>query len=230
MADIQTLSIALAAVGIFIAAINSILSNRRADQQRQTELFMNIYNRFQDKEFGKTMFRIETEYLWTDLDEFEQKYGIETNLEVYAEINSIARYFEGVGVLVKEGLIDIILVYELLMQQILVFWEYYGALALAVRVTSGDPKVYDCVEYLYDRIKRMDQPEYPDVVRARARDLAKRYGEKHPEIHIQFWEQWGSTDEARKQYVLDMTRDPQLADLFEQLYHEFKQQQATVST
>jgi hypothetical protein len=91
LADIQTLSIALAAVGIFIAAINSILSNRRADQQRQTELFMNIYDRFQDKEYTKTMYRIIVEYQYADFDEFSQKYGFDmrtrtySNLDIYAE-------------------------------------------------------------------------------------------------------------------------------------------------
>jgi hypothetical protein len=69
---------------------------------------------------------------------------------------------------------------------------------------------------------------YHDVVRARARDFITRA--KHPNRIIRFWEQWGSTNEARKQYVIDMSRDPQLADIWEQLYHTFKQQQATIST
>jgi hypothetical protein len=43
--DVQTISIALAGVGIFIAAINSIISSRKADQQRQMELFTKIFNR-----------------------------------------------------------------------------------------------------------------------------------------------------------------------------------------
>jgi hypothetical protein len=33
--DIQTISIALGDIGLFIAAINSIISRRKVDQQRQ---------------------------------------------------------------------------------------------------------------------------------------------------------------------------------------------------
>ncbi|MCW4040091.1 MAG: hypothetical protein NWE83_04975 [Candidatus Bathyarchaeota archaeon] len=36
--DVQTISITVAGIGIFIAAINSIISRRKADQQRQTEI------------------------------------------------------------------------------------------------------------------------------------------------------------------------------------------------
>jgi heme/copper-type cytochrome/quinol oxidase subunit 1 len=36
--DIQTVSIALAGIGIFIAAINFIVTSRKADQQRQVEV------------------------------------------------------------------------------------------------------------------------------------------------------------------------------------------------
>jgi type II secretory pathway pseudopilin PulG len=55
--DIQTISIVIAAAGVFIAAINSVYSSREARQQRQTEietrqaeLFMNVYNRWNTTE------------------------------------------------------------------------------------------------------------------------------------------------------------------------------------
>jgi uncharacterized membrane protein len=38
MTDVQTISIVVAAVGVFIAAINSIYSSRRAEEQRQDTL------------------------------------------------------------------------------------------------------------------------------------------------------------------------------------------------
>jgi anti-sigma regulatory factor (Ser/Thr protein kinase) len=55
--DIQTISITLAGVGVFIAALNSIISSRHAHKQRQTEietrqaeLFSNIYNRWNSQD------------------------------------------------------------------------------------------------------------------------------------------------------------------------------------
>ena len=51
--DIQTISIALAGIGIFLAAINFIVSSRQANQQRQMELLMQLYDRYSQPEFAK---------------------------------------------------------------------------------------------------------------------------------------------------------------------------------
>jgi hypothetical protein len=95
MTELQTLSIVIGVlttcVSVVIGVISIVTSNRRADQQRQTELFMNIYDRFQDKEYTKTMYRIIVEYQYADFDEFSQKYGFDmrtrtySNLDIYAE-------------------------------------------------------------------------------------------------------------------------------------------------
>jgi hypothetical protein len=51
--DVQTISVAIAAIGLFIAAINQIYSNRQANQQRQAELFMQMYDRWSSKDFRR---------------------------------------------------------------------------------------------------------------------------------------------------------------------------------
>ncbi|MHA1939010.1 MAG: hypothetical protein ACXACD_21225 [Candidatus Thorarchaeota archaeon] len=42
--DVQTISIVVAAAGVFIAAINSIRASRRAEEQRQVDLFKKYMN------------------------------------------------------------------------------------------------------------------------------------------------------------------------------------------
>jgi len=77
--DIQNVSIALAGIGIFIAAVNSIISSRKADQQRQTEietrqaeLFMHLYHRWSSPAFRKSMIKVwrDKHVSWTDFDDF----------------------------------------------------------------------------------------------------------------------------------------------------------------
>ena len=58
LVDVQTISILIAASGLFIAAVNQILSNRRAEKQRQTNLFMGLYDRFNDIDFSKQWSRL----------------------------------------------------------------------------------------------------------------------------------------------------------------------------
>lgn len=50
--DIPTVSIVIAAVSVVIGVINSIMSNRKAEEQRQMQLFTQLYDYFVDKEFS----------------------------------------------------------------------------------------------------------------------------------------------------------------------------------
>ncbi|MHA1941418.1 MAG: hypothetical protein ACW97P_06800 [Candidatus Hodarchaeales archaeon] len=139
--DIQTVSIALAGIGIFIAAINSIISSRKADQQRQTEvgtrqaeLLMELYREWRSLPFRKATFRILDSH-WEDYDDFIRKYGpegSETDREEY--INTYVRlatfYARAIGVLVQQRFIDINLVDKLLHNQIKFWWERVGPLIL----------------------------------------------------------------------------------------------------
>jgi hypothetical protein len=63
-------------------------------------------------------------------------------------------FFEGVGVLVKKGLIDIELVEDLLSQRIIWYWEHMmGPRIDYVRKAMDDPTQYDSIEYLYHEMK-----------------------------------------------------------------------------
>ena len=51
--DVQTVSIVIAAVSVVIGVINSIMSNKKAEEQRQMQLFTQLYDYFVDKEFSR---------------------------------------------------------------------------------------------------------------------------------------------------------------------------------
>lgn len=164
--DVQTISIALAGIGIFIAAINSIISTRKADQQRQTEietrqaeLFMNVYNRWNTKElqaaYGLSRFDIVPKI--KDYEDWRQHYSVRggpQNLETWLNLQLLVTYFEGLGMLVKKGLIDIDMVDDLFAGRIKWYWESGRVLWQGARAGLGDPQLYDSVEYLYNALKQ----------------------------------------------------------------------------
>ena len=120
LVDIQTISIVIAASGLFIAAVNQILSRRRKEamaklnlETRQTQLFMQIYNRWNSRDFLKAYGLIRYKYTFNNLDEWMSKYGPDVDPEAYANQMTINTFFEGLGVIVKKGLIDISLVEDL---------------------------------------------------------------------------------------------------------------------
>jgi hypothetical protein len=75
MVDVQTISIVVAAAGVFIAAINSIYTSRRADEQRQLTLETQqhalerarVYNRWSTKEVTNAYVRLRDVYRKEDV-------------------------------------------------------------------------------------------------------------------------------------------------------------------
>ena len=176
--DIQSVAIVLAGIGVFIAAINSIYSSRKADQQRQTEidtrqaeLFTNIYNRWNSRDIQTAYGNIRHLWSWDSYEDFLQKYSIRPpgsaqNFESWFNFQILLTYFEGLGLLVKRGLIDIEYVDDLFADRIIWFWEdWLGQHMAEVRkrgiTESYRPyaatKMYDSIEYLYNELKKREQ-------------------------------------------------------------------------
>jgi hypothetical protein len=173
--DIQTISIVIAASGVFIAAINQILSSRRAEKQReltqqtqqqaletrQARLFMQLYNRWNSRELRTAITKI-MQWTWKDLDDYMKKYDEATNLEAHVSHLTVVSFFEGIGVLVERGLIDVTLVYDLLWNAITIYWEKFGPIWKEWRKPSeypgtGKKQFADHTEYLYNQIQRIQQ-------------------------------------------------------------------------
>ena len=164
MIDVQTISMASAAIGILIGVVNWIRKSSTAEKQRQTEietrqaqLFMQIYDHFNATEFSIQYVKILFHWEWKDFEEWWQKYGPETNVEENAAFASAARYYEGVGVLVKKRLIDINLVGELMSSYVIRFWEQMEPAIKGVRERLNWPQLFQGFEYLYNELKKLEQ-------------------------------------------------------------------------
>ena len=69
----------------------------------------------------------------------------------------MACFFEGIGVLVQRGLIDIELVEDLLANRVIWFWELWRPICMGARQATSDPEMYDNMEYLYTAMKQYQQ-------------------------------------------------------------------------
>jgi hypothetical protein len=93
-----------------------------------------------------------------------KRVNVLTNLEGFIDVMSLFFFFEGIGVLVKKGLIDIELVEDLFSRRIIWFWENHMALRVdgirrvdQYRRDMNDPTQYDSWEYLYNLMKEREQ-------------------------------------------------------------------------
>jgi hypothetical protein len=165
--DIQTVTVVITGISIIIGVILSLNSRKQELETRQAQLFMQIYNRYNTKDFHKTYGATRFIYKWADEHDFLQRYhvlGGAENLDAFADYNSMNGFFEGIGVLVKKGLIDVDIVYDLFANRIIWYWEEgFGPLATYWRNRIKDPNLYDSMEYLYNEMKKRQQQATPST-------------------------------------------------------------------
>ena len=123
--DIQTISIVLAGVGIFIAAINSVISSRHAAEERQRQAFMELYATYRDKDFRVALWSLIYYRDAANHEEYWAKYG-STNVETLASDNVVAAFYEGIGFFVKNGWIKMEYVEDMMAESVIWAWEKIG--------------------------------------------------------------------------------------------------------
>jgi len=142
----------VAATGVLLAALYYILNIRTTRQTRQAQLFMSIYSTYSSTEFLKAWSEI-MNYPFKDYDDFESKYGFEVNPDAMVKGRMVNAYLEGIGVLMKKGLIDSSIVDDLMSGTIIRYWEKYEPYILEYRKRRDWPQTGEHVEYLYNKIK-----------------------------------------------------------------------------
>ncbi len=170
MVDLQSLLTYVTLISVPIGVFYHImtLNNTRKNQQmqletRQAQLFMTLYMEDITQRASESL-DIIMDLEYEDLNDFESKYGKENNPEAHHLINFFLNYYEGIGVMVKHGYVDIRLVAELSSGAIRIGWEKYRSVAYQAREVYDWPRWSLEFEYLYDTMME--------------------YAKKHPELQI----------------------------------------------
>jgi len=96
-----------------------------------------------------------------DLDDYMKKYGPTTNIEAWASTESVTAFFEGVGVLLHNKLINLGLVDDLLSSPIKYTWEKIEPLVKERRKRRKRPQIWEWFEYLYNEMQKREQTLQP---------------------------------------------------------------------
>ena len=162
--EIQTAYYMVAATGVLLAAIYYVLNIRTTLQTRQAQLFMPIYSTYSSAEFLKTRSEVMS-YQYKDYDDYQSKYGFDVNPDADAKARMVNAYFEGIGVLMKRGLIDPSIVDDLMSGVIVRYWEKYEPYILEYRQRRDWPQAGEHVEYLYNKIKPIAEKQRKELVK-----------------------------------------------------------------
>ena len=149
MADIQTISIAIASASVVAGVVYYALHLRHQSKVRQTDLVIRLYTIFGSKEMRQTWEKV-TSREPMDFDTYQEKFGL-------SDVNEIGWFLEGVGVLLHKKLIDIALVDDLFSTDIVVTWHKMKPLAEGWRKHFNRPQMSEWFEYLFNEMQKREQ-------------------------------------------------------------------------
>jgi hypothetical protein len=169
MVSIEVIALVLTGLGLTASIVYyaNILNNANKTQQmqletRQAQLFMQIYNQWNTSEFGLQYEKCMS-MEWRDFDDFENK--ILNTVEAANTWRMVTRFFEGIGVLVHRGLVDVTLVDDLMSGEMTRFWEKFEPVIREIRIIRDWPQAIEWTEYLYEEIRKIMEKQHPELTR-----------------------------------------------------------------
>ncbi len=167
MVTIETISIVFTGVSISLAAfyyINTLRNSQRNQQTqletRQAQLFIQLYNRFRD---DTEDLDIESSFLDVEIKSSEDFIRLWRTDEDFGKVlSTLGGFYEGIGVMVREGYIPVRLVALQWGGTTRRFWEKMEPFMSDVREAQTFPRAWAETEYLYiELMKYLD--EHPEL-------------------------------------------------------------------
>jgi hypothetical protein len=167
MVDAQTISIIFAGVSIGIAAIYYMLTLRNSQkaqqlqlETRQAQMFMQIYNASHN---DPTYLDAQRRCFELEINSYEDYLRIQENEDDRKALSRVGMFFEGLGVLVKEGYVSIRLVALLMTGTTRMLWErLWGSWVEEGREKMDYRRYRSEAEYLYNELMKYIE-EHPEL-------------------------------------------------------------------
>jgi hypothetical protein len=181
LAEIQAAYYMVAATGVLVAAAYYVMNLRitqrnqeltlkaleqsaKAQQQtlesRQAQMFMNIYDQTKSNEFTTAYNKVVNDTKWSTIEEYQAHWV--NDPEFKQMTNTLGIFFEGIGVLVKEGMLDIRWIALLICGMTRSYWEKYQPIIEDGRRLWGYRRWWSESEYLYNELIRYVK-EHPEL-------------------------------------------------------------------
>ncbi len=147
--DIASISAVVAAIGVIVGVVLTILELRNLVKQRQTDLVMRLYSTFVTEGFQEAYEKVTTMEIKEYNDALRSGY--------LPRLRTIGGFFEGIGVLLHRKLVDIGVVDDLFRESIKLMWEKAESVLYDAREQLNLPTYGRYFEYLYNEIQKREQ-------------------------------------------------------------------------
>ena len=155
MVGIETLSIVIAAATVVAGVVYSSLQLREQTKTRRTDLVIRLASDMRSIEVvGAFVDVLGAEF--KDYDDFVKKYGMPfSKNQVPLSLLMVGNYFEQLGVLFRNRLVDAHLIGQLF--PVSAAWEKMEPFVKGLRKEYQSQGYYEWFEYLYSEVKKGEQ-------------------------------------------------------------------------
>jgi hypothetical protein len=143
--DIPTATSIVTMISILVGVVFTILEIRHLNRVRRTDIIMKIYDKFGTKEMVEAVNKVGSAE-FTNLKDYREKYG-------FGDVTQVAVLFDGVGVLLEQGLIDMKMVDHLFGPTLNILWLRMQPVIHAMRKGLNEPAFFAHYEYLVKRLE-----------------------------------------------------------------------------
>jgi hypothetical protein len=156
MVDVQTISVALASAGVLAASIYYIWQIRHQTKLRQTDIIVRLFSTYMSDEFRDALAKV-WNLKFENYEDYVKKYGFMWTSEdpVPKTVSKVCVFFNGIGVLVRRGLVDVDIVDDLLGTERT--WQRLKPIIEGIKKQHNWPEYFKDFEYLYNEVKKRDQ-------------------------------------------------------------------------
>jgi hypothetical protein len=156
MVTVETISIAFTGLSVSLAAFYYISTLRYQSRARKTEMFMSLHERRTNADVYREFFQ-HMQTRWEDYEDYMQKFDSGVNPESASIRNAHWAFYEGLGLLLRDNLIERETVYRLQGIRCLFVWFKWETVIKEIRKGTTGEDWLENFEYLANEMIRMRQ-------------------------------------------------------------------------
>ncbi len=137
----------------------ALRSQQHTLETRQSQLTMQLYQMMTNKEYLKDFNEIQSDWSWTDYEDFMKRYG-PTNPEMWMKFATVGVAWEQIGILMKHGTFDPEMLYDQWGGFFRRFWEKIEPIVIGYNLENGGGffEYAEDLYYFFHEAKRRDDP------------------------------------------------------------------------
>ena len=154
MIDLSVIRDIVAIMSFVIGLSYYIITVQNQNRARKAQVLLSIQNSYHNMDAMSKTYETYT-WEWDDYDDFEEKYGSDNNPQAMLMRITDWYWYNNVGLMLKNRLIDEEMTYDSMGADIITYWERWESIIREQRSRYFTDEYMEFMEYLAKRMKKV---------------------------------------------------------------------------